>query len=96
MAYVYHPKEAIKEKGEIARRLDTISKEITRQEESSIRPFRETTVPMFFGFRRFSETVESLFRSALYLLTGDSYEIVLETAGIPAELQAICLRSKPL
>lgn len=93
--YVYYPSGVLKEKGQIAHRYKVILEELALIRKNNARDLKGRGRPSFVLERNVSTSLYSLFRSVLYLLTGNKYEIILERAGIPIWLSGICSQSKP-
>jgi hypothetical protein len=93
-AYIYHAPPTSND-CDIHERFRLLMHEVCALCESSRRLNRKRGLPSFIVSRNAWSTLDSLFRSVLYLATSDEYEIVLERTGVPNWLSGVCCDSRP-
>lgn len=93
-AFIYHPVNLSKVPGLIAYRYRIISEKLAKINAVNARSNKKQGWPHFILSKNFSVSLDSLFRSVLYLITNDKYEIVLERTGVPDWCSGICSKGK--
>ena len=94
-SYIYFSEEAMHRSGEISRRYKALSEELATISEADTKFNRKQKWPEYILSRHLTESLDSLFRSILYLITNNQYEIMLERNGIPVWISGICCSSRP-
>lgn len=94
-AYVYFHQGILRQKGGIAHQYKVLLAELANMVEDNARSNKKNHWPVYILDKASTDSLDSLFRSILYLLTNNQYEIVLERTGVPDWGSGICCKSRP-
>jgi len=94
-SYVYFHSGVISQEGGIAHRYKILLSEISNMVENNVRNNRKNGRPAYLLRPSIRDSLDSLFRSILYLITNDQYEILLERTGVPGRISGVCCKSRP-
>jgi len=94
-AYVYFHSGTLKQEGGIAHHYKVLLEEIADMAENNAHLNKKDHLPVYILRKSSKDSLDSLFRSVLYLLTNDQYEIVLERTGVRNWISGVCCKSRP-
>ena len=89
--YIFFRPNIIRQKRGIAQTYRLILEELITTRDNFLSGRRPI---IYVPFREISASLDSVFRSILYLLTNDEYEIVIERAGLYPTYTAMCERGR--
>ena len=94
-AYIYFHTGILRQNGVITLRYKILLSELANMIENNARINRRNSRPPYLLSPIIRDSLDSLFRSILYLLTNDQYEIILERTGVPDWISGVCCKSRP-
>jgi len=89
--YIFFRPNIIRQRRGIAQTYRLILEELVTSRDAVYRGHKPVVST---PFREISISLDSVFRSILYLLTNDEYEIVIDRAGLHTMFKAVCERGK--